>query len=203
MEVPLTQSTASAVAARRLERAQQRSTTSTSSAACGMHWLQKVVPAAADIDAGQWPRAFSKSEGPEEYVRARVQKALLQGAPQQTFTLRGGEVSLSGGNAALSGLLSLSECADTDCGCYRLTKPWVRASMARGIGRLSALSFAKGDSVRYLSIGCGMLLTDLQVLCALQEAGFTIESAAFVDECLGVSKLPSHRKLRDVGHGYD
>ena len=36
-------------------------------------------------------------------------------------------------------------------------------------------------SITYASLGSGLLLGDLEVIMALQEAGFTIESAAFVD----------------------
>ena len=172
---------ASVIAARRLERAQYR--TGTSSAVYGAHWTGQIAQQAPVNHAGPWD--FSQAAGLDEDTRSRIRNVLLTGSASDNFCLRGGEVSLMDRDPCMSKLLSLSECADGDCGCFRLTKPWVRASMARCVAQCAAA--ASSGTVRYLSVGCGMLLTDLEVLCALQAAGGTIESATFVDEGLGVS----------------
>ena len=45
-------------------------------------------------------------------------------------------------------------------------------------------------------MGCGLLLTDLEVICALQAAGLTIESATFVDA--GVDTFRFHGALTEL-----
>jgi len=178
-------SSASVIAARRLERATLRST---SSSTYGSHWLATVKPTSApDLT---WPWDFtheSKGGADKEVDRAQVRQLLLNTDPQMTFTLRGGDVRILGRNPCMNNLLSLGECADSECGCYRLTKPWVRTMFARCSSRLCKLVATSG--VHYLSIGCGQMLSDLENLCALQDAGLTIESATFVDSDAASSRF--------------
>ena len=185
---------ASLVAERRLERAHVRC--KTSSAAIGAHWQEAIEPKQAQSSV-RWPRDFTCSEPRiDERARSHVHQVLLYGAPDVTFTLRGGEVCLMGRDNWVSGLLSLGECADGECGCFRLTKPWVRASFARCVAECAAATLGTGKSVRYMTVGCGLLLTDLEVICALQAAGLTIESATFVDA--GVDTFRFHGALTEL-----
>ena len=44
-----------------------------------------------------------------------------------------------------------------------------------------ALRDGRSRAVRYVSIGCGSLLTDFEILCGLQMKGLTIEAISLVD----------------------
>ena len=86
----------------------------------------------------------------------------------------------------LMSLASLAECGRTGCACTRVLHPGVRkrfreevvrrASAARQVGSLPA-----SGHISYVSFGSGLLLGDLDVICGLQQAGFTIVAAAFID----------------------
>lgn len=83
----------------------------------------------------------------------------------------------------------LGECGDSRCGCHRLTSPDVRDSFVdlvieHTVKALMASAYSassKPTGVRYVTLGCGQLLTDAQILVGLLRAGLTIESVVAVD----------------------
>ena len=65
-----------------------------------------------------------------------------------------------------------AECGDASCGCYRIAFPNVRADFRNlVVMRTAVAARAAGDklaAVHYVSVGCGSLLTDFEILCGLQ-----------------------------------
>ena len=78
-----------------------------------------------------------------------------------------------------------AECGDSSCGCYRLTWPHVRADF-RNVVVLRTADAARRHggalgAVRYVSVGCGSLLTDFEILCGLQAQRIPIASVCVAD----------------------
>jgi hypothetical protein len=94
------------------------------------------------------------------------------------------------GDAAMQWVSKLGECADAKCGCYRLWRPDVRRHfrdvvVALTVSQLTASLGALGEqrsAVHYVTLGSGQLLTDMEVLCGLVDAGLVIESILAVDK---------------------
>lgn len=81
---------------------------------------------------------------------------------------------------------AFGECADAKCGCYRLREPRVRARfrnlvVARTVAQLAASAEQAEEGVRYFSIGCGSLLTDVEILAGLREQGVPIAYVGLFD----------------------
>lgn len=126
-----------------------------------------------------------------EAIRAEVRRYLLTGAAG--YEGRGGYVCVVHHNkpgSIKTWTKALGECGDSSCGCYRLA--YTKTASARATFRnmvvtrtteqCSATSaMYSGSSVRYVSVGCGKLLTDFEILCGLEEKGLTVESIVFVD----------------------
>ena len=103
---------------------------------------------------------------------------------------------------------AFGECSDSGCGCYRLKEPRVRVRFrnlvvhrtflqlqaeANGVaaGVAASVDDVKDDvlpvpttalsPVRYVSIGCGSLLTDVEILSGLCARGLRLELIVVVD----------------------
>ena len=116
--------------------------------------------------------------------RERARDSILNDAP---FRSEGGLVWLDvGRSASLAPLASLAECGRTGCACTRNLYPRVRQRWREEIARRAAAARDAGmlpadGRISYASYGSGRLLTDLDVVCALQAAGFVVEAAALID----------------------
>ena len=82
---------------------------------------------------------------------------------------------------ALAG--DLGECADPRCGCYRLSRPQVRASFRELVvgATCKLVRQAGAKHIHYVTVGSGQLLTDFEILCDLWAAGFRVESIIAID----------------------
>eukprot|EP00966_Prymnesium_polylepis_P210300 4870048-Prymnesium_polylepis.2 len=116
--------------------------------------------------------------------------ALLKAsAPSTHFERPDGSVVIAAACArtpeAFSFVEALGECGDARCTCYRLSVPAVRASFVDlVVGRTlhSIVPTTDGPpAVRYVTLGCGALLTDAQILAGLVVAELRIESIVAVD----------------------
>jgi len=116
--------------------------------------------------------------------RERARHCVLHEAP---FVSKDGQVWLNvDSHEILKPLASLAECGLTACACTRSLYPTVRkdfreAVVCRALAAREAGTLSADGRLSYTSLGSGRLLGDLDVICGLQEAGFTIETAAFID----------------------
>ena len=151
--------------------------------------------------ASDWPDGERRR--PTEAVQKRVRRMLLSGAA--TYQVSGGAVRVARPQSSSRPLNSqtdawqhldssqtavwtepFGECADSSCGCYRLSHPERRAhfrnlvvSRTAEVVRRQVVTavpeMADGHrrvpGVGYVSIGCGSLLTDFEILCGLCELG--------------------------------
>ena len=116
--------------------------------------------------------------------RILARRAVLTGRP---FVEDDGLVWLSVDRcheADLMPLASLAECGHSECACTRSRFPWVRRRFREEVTRRAVAARASGtlsSSISYVGLGSGLLLGDLDVIMALQDEGFTIANATFVD----------------------
>jgi hypothetical protein len=93
----------------------------------------------------------------------------------------------------------LGECGDARCSCYRLSRPAARTRFRNMVvsrtaqlvqrsvplwEQLPLPTMAESQDtarVRYVSVGCGGLLTDFEILCGFVERGLSIESIVLCD----------------------
>jgi hypothetical protein len=143
-------------------------------------------PPCADAADGngvlQWPRVFHEPPLPEA-VRAGAAHDLLRPAPG-VFVRCADSTVLSRDCAAGAWLGAFAECGEAGCACNRLTQPAVRRQFREAIVRHVLRALHQGGerpTVRYVGLGSGLLLSDAELLCALQEGGATIESITLVD----------------------
>ena len=120
-------------------------------------------------------------------VQARAASIdFLIGGTRDRFTCKNGQVELDPQRAPAEvkpWLDALGECGDVACGCNRMSRPHVREEFVRRVVEtVCALDCGKG--VRYVTFGCGQLLTDAEILAALQRRGVTIASVVAVDAAL-------------------
>ena len=109
-----------------------------------------------------------------EQLRRSTRRSLLD-RTGRAFTLRGDRVVLSPNGPASQSLGLLSECGEATCACCRAVDHRARPFFRRGVVNWAvALGFA--PSVRYVSVGAGLLLTDAEIISGLIEGGATIES---------------------------
>lgn len=135
-------------------------------------------------DRQRWPRLFDPAiVKPDSAARAEVERAVLSGTA--SYALLDGHVRLSRSNGVgvscwTSGL---GECGDRRCGCFRLSRPEVRRRFRHFVAALSdeQMSQRSRMSVRYMTVGCGQLLADFEIMCDLRSRGYTIESVVAVD----------------------
>ena len=123
-----------------------------------------------------------------EATRTEVRRAILTGSV--SYEDRGGYIRV---RAARSSPVHIwaseyGECGDASCSCYRLKHPIVRSSFRNlvitrtaDVLQESMAEGREGVRVRYVSIGCGRLLTDFEILCGLVEKGLPIESIVLCD----------------------
>ena len=81
-------------------------------------------------------------------------------------------------------LRPFGECADLSCGCCRLVLPHVRPRFRDCVAALVAERWAQHGSpaVRYVTIGSGQLLLDVEILLSLSlEHALTIETVVCID----------------------
>ena len=119
--------------------------------------------------------------------RERARKCVLSGRP---FLADDGLVWLAvtecAAEADLMPLASLAECGHSDCACTRSLYPWVRQRfreevVQRATDAQAAGSLPANGRINYVSVGSGLLLGDLDVIMGLQDTGFKIEHATFID----------------------
>ena len=97
-------------------------------------------------------------------------------------------------------LASLAECGHADCACNRSRHPEVRRRFRQEVVRKAVDARARGDlpadgRISYCSVGSGLLLGDFDVILGLQDAGFEIVLAAFIDSDYAEN---CHGALREV-----
>ena len=83
-------------------------------------------------------------------------------------------------------LASLAECGHRECACTRTLHPWVRHRFREALVERALAAQRSGDipsdgRIHYVGVGSGLLLGDLDVIAGLQEAGFVIAHASFID----------------------
>ena len=148
---------------------------------------------------------------PSDEARAHVRRMVLSGAGG--YELRDGYVRVKrfGSLSSVTEWTSnLGECGDSNCGCYRLsesaasrlarpkfrnavvtrTHAWFTQQQQQRQGRPpeeddDARQRGGPEGIRYVSIGCGSLLTDFEILCGLQERGLPIEAVTLCDTVYG------------------
>ncbi len=89
-------------------------------------------------------------------------------------------------HCTLAPLASLAECGKTGCACTRTLYPRVRTRFREEVVRRAVAARAAGalpatGRLSYVSLGAGHLLADLDLVCGLEEQGFTVEAAALID----------------------
>mmetsp|Transcript_14152 Transcript_14152/g.23547 ORF Transcript_14152/g.23547 Transcript_14152/m.23547 type:complete len:563 (-) Transcript_14152:205-1893(-) len=147
------------------------------------------------------PTCFTATAGsrkhplPTDSERKLVRAALLtspaswsmQHPRSDTHEFRDGQIRVKHG-PAFRWASELGECADSRCGCYRLWRPDVRRRFREIVRKVTIeqLTASGSHRVRYVTVGSGQLLTDFEVLCALTEAGCTIDSVIAIDTCYAV-----------------
>lgn len=138
-----------------------------------------------------------------EQLRSKVRWHLLSGSAR--YEASGGFVRVKAARASPLGKWArlYGECADSSCGCYRLTNPKAReqfrnlvvrhtlqqrgewdARVSDPIAPLDDLESSERPSsfaVRYVSVGSGMLLTDFEILCGLQQKQLPIAEILVCD----------------------
>lgn len=136
------------------------------------------------LRSSRWPLIFASHEADRrewcsEAVRMAV-RAAMRHAAASTFEDAGFHVRI---NHEQSGLpkrfQTFGECGDLSCTCNRLTYPWVRRKFKSHV--LAHLAGHRADTLHIASLGSGCLLADLEIICALLDAGYSIASATFVD----------------------
>ena len=130
---------------------------------------------------------------PARSAKLALQEALLSNSNRQLdrrprsdkHVLRGGMVRLSPRLPAFNFVDKLGECGDARCGCYRLYRPDIRKHFRDVVSQttLGQLSRSKLQRLRYVTVGSGSLLTDFEILCALDSLGVAIDSIICVDTC--------------------
>ena len=118
---------------------------------------------------------------PARSAKLALQEALLSNSNRQLdrrprsdkHVLRGGMVRLSPRLPAFNFVDKLGECGDARCGCYRLYRPDIRKHFRDVVSQttLGQLSRSKLQRLRYVTVGSGSLLTDFEILCALDSLG--------------------------------
>ena len=127
---------------------------------------------------------------------------MLQPPPNRlNYVIRGDAVRLAPTVPCVHLANALGECADESCGCNRLKFPQVRFEFRSSVIErgLEALRAAGRTSVRYVSVGCGMLLNDFEILCGFEAAGCTLESITFIDCDFGTRKYHVRRRRFEPG----
>jgi hypothetical protein len=111
-------------------------------------------------------------------------------------------------------LRALGECGDVRCSTFRLCAPRVRAGFAamvvrRTIAQMSgSVEGVAPRAVRYVTLGCGQLLADFQILCGMKAAGLQIETiiavdSQFADICVAESDCKQEGEEKEQGEGAD
>lgn len=128
---------------------------------------------------------------PSQATKADLRRVLmdlandrLQRIPRSsTHELRDGQVRLRRSVPGFAFVDRLGECGDARCGCYRLFRPDVRQHFRDMVVATTLSDFGRTGRrrVRYVTVGSGSLLTDLEVLCALEHAGLVLESIVCID----------------------
>ena len=105
-----------------------------------------------------------------------------------TYTVFGGYVRVvaDAGSSMDTWYSVFGECPDRGCGCQRIKEPRVRSRfrnlvVERTAAQLLRTATSAASPVRYVSIGCGLLLTDVEILSGMVARGLTIEYVALVD----------------------
>lgn len=108
---------------------------------------------------------------PPKEVVAALPRLLLEEDRNASFELSEGKLRLvtRGSDAPCSQWVSeLGECADTRCACYRPTNPHVRRAFRATLLSLVRSPTPARPRLRYVSMGAGSLLYDLELLLALR-----------------------------------
>lgn len=119
---------------------------------------------------------------------AEIRRRVLSGEAQ--FDSSSGHVRIAPGDSELLRIWAsdFGECGDSGCRCYRIAYPQVRHDFRNVVvrrttaaARAAAIVEGATAAVRYVSVGCGSLLTDFEILCGLASQGVGIESIILAD----------------------
>lgn len=119
------------------------------------------------------PAQSVQSNLPQAFLGAKLCNGALCGlrsSPTATFEVRDNHTRVALDGSATSEWLSpLGECADPRCATYRVKHPNVRRDFRECVVSRVAARLGAGERLRYVSLGSGRLLYDLEILLALQE----------------------------------
>ena len=99
-------------------------------------------------------------------------------------------------------LSALSECGDASCGCYRLGRHGdARLVFSTAVGleclrRFPSAESRQGAALRYASVGCGLLLSDWEVVTRVLGCKFAFESLDLVDTLFAAGSTIRSRASR-------
>ena len=133
-------------------------------------------------------------------TRGIVMRELLLPAAATRYEHRQGKIGVRwSGEAPIVSrwTRNLGECGGDNCSCNRLSAPWVRTGFRNLVVSRTVKQLRRAGSkttpppVRYVSVGCGHLLTDFEILCGLELKGLRVESIVLCDtaykDCIAVS----------------
>lgn len=96
-----------------------------------------------------------------------------------------------------SPILGLSECGDERCGAHRLKQPQVRnrfrsfvVQAMREAQQTGSQWWSLEEGLRYVSLGSGLLLSDLELLERLRAEGVKIAEICLIDKLYGSPRTP-------------
>ena len=111
---------------------------------------------------------------PKAFLGRKICKGALCGlrfSATATFEVREGHTRVVRDGSATSEWVSpLGECADPRCATYRVQHPNVRRNFRDCVVSRMAARLGPGERLRYVTVGSGRLLYDLEILLALEEA---------------------------------
>ena len=86
-----------------------------------------------------------------------------------SFETRDGQLRIAADAQLSTWLAELGECADPNCGCYRPKHPSVRQRFKQMLLASVRAPTTQHPRLRYVSVGSGGLLYDLELILALRE----------------------------------
>ena len=153
-----------------------------------------IGPICTDVEATT-PAAKIEMDGKE---RLELCKRVLRGGPEVFVTFKN-ELRLGYDvNSTIAAervgrwVNALGECADPGCPCSRAQRPGVREAFRVHVTALATIALRGRSSIRYTSLASGMLLTDFEMLVALEDTGCAVSQIVFVDTLYG-SQGPSRQ----------
>lgn len=135
----------------------------------------------------RFPMVFHQAANAQQDASsiAAARRALLASVEGELFVVRGqSQLGLLPSSAPGLWLSALRECGDPTCSCFRLQLNHSRRRFVQFVTRQALARFGAAP-IQYVSLACGRLLTDAEILSGLIEGGATIASVTLVDSQYG------------------